>query len=132
MSDRSGRSEFGPDQHYHSRDPQQKADFAALRDVVIAKEQAVQHEEPERRYRDQKSGQAGGNNSLGIGEREIAAHQQEDADDRHVKKFARRMEDAASGERAPGEHHDARDCKASGAHQGGRNVLDGDADAEIS
>ena len=98
---------------------------------MVAEQKAVQHQEPERRRSNQERSQPGGNNPLGIGECEIASHQEQNADDRHVKEFARRVADAASGECAPGEHDQAGNGEAGGAHQAGWNLLNRNADAEI-
>ena len=99
--------------------------------MVIAQEQAIEHKEPERRDCNQESSESSWNNALSVGEREIATHQEQDADHRHVEQFARRMEDATSGQSAPAKHHHACDCEASGAHQCGRDVFDGNADAKV-
>jgi hypothetical protein len=99
---------------------------------MVTEQQAVEHQKPERGYRDQQRRDARRNYLLGIGERQIATHQQQNADGCEMAEFERRETDASSGERAVGEHRNSGNQKAHGAHHARRNLLDGDADAEIS
>ncbi len=66
---------------------------------MVAEQQAIEHQKPERRNRRQQRRQASGNDPLRVGEREIAAHQQQNTDSRQMAELARRKTDAASGER---------------------------------
>ena len=68
---------------------------------------------------------------LRIGEREVAAHEQQHAYHCHLSQLVRRVENLAAPQPAEGEHEDACDQEAYAAHQGGRNVLDRDVNAEI-
>ena len=122
----------GPDEHDHSGDSDGQPELAASRDVVVAEQQAVEHQKPERRNRNQQRRQASGNDPLRVGKREVAAHQKQNADRRQMAKLSRRKSNAASGERTVSEHDRARDQKTRGAHNGRRNMLHCDADAEIS
>ncbi len=97
----------------------------------MAEHQGIEHDEPQRNAGHQQSGQAAGNVLLGIGKREVAAHQQQVADDGELQQFFRAVADGFSANHAIAEHEDARDGEASGAHQGWRYVLDCDVDGEI-
>src|SRR5229473_5232181 len=132
MAKAIGMPKVGPDEHDHPGDPNRQANLAAPRDVVVAEQQAIEHQEPERRDRNQQRRQAGGNNSLRISKREIPAHQQQNADRRQMAKLARRKTNAPSGQRTVSEHHRARNQKARGTHDTRRNLLNRDADAKIS
>ena len=102
------RRKIGPDEHDHSGDPDRQPDLAPPRDVMIAQQQTVEHEKPQRRYRKQNT------------------------DRRQMAKLARRKTNAASSQRTVSEHHRARDQETRRAHDARRNLLDGDADAKIS
>src|SRR5579862_3230778 len=68
---------------------------------------------------------------LRIREREIAAHEQEYTHHCHPRELRRRVENLASAEATKRKHTDSGDHEPYAAHQGGRNMLDGDVDAEI-
>ena len=65
------------------------------------------------------------------GQREVAAHQEKNANGRHLGELLGGVEDAASAEREEGEHQAASDQEAGATHEGGRNLFDGDGDAEV-
>src|ERR1035437_783155 len=123
---------IGPDEHNHSGDSDGQPDLAAARDVMVAEQQGIERQKPERRDRNQQRRQAGGNDPLRVGKREVAAHQKQNADRRQMAKLSRRKSNAASGQRTVSEHNRARDQKTRRAHNGRRNMLHCDADAEIS
>ena len=127
-----GMSKIGPDEHDHPGNPDHQPELAAARDVMVAEQQAIEHQKPERRNRNQQRRQASGNDLLRVRKREIAAHQKQNADNREMAELACRKTNAASGQRAVGEHHHARNQEARGAHHARRNLLYRDADAQIS
>ena len=65
-----------------------------------------------------------------IGEREIAAHQQQHADGGHLSYLARSIQNFASGGRVDDEQ-DARNQKADAAHQRGGDFLHRNIDREV-
>src|ERR1039458_7583054 len=89
---------IGPDEHNHSGDSDGQPDLAAPRDVMVAEQQGIERQKPERRNRNQQRRQAGGNDPLGVGKREIAAHQEQNADRRQMAKLSRRKSNARSEE----------------------------------
>src|ERR1700676_590052 len=121
-----------PNEHDHPGDPDRQPNLAAPRDVMVAQQQAIEHQKPERRNRNQQRRETGGNDQLRIREREIAAHQKQNADGREMPKLARRKTNATSSQRAVSEHHRARDQEARGAHDARRNLLNRASDAQIS
>src|ERR1700688_2389242 len=127
-----GMSKIRPDEHDHPGDPDRQSDLAAPRDVMVAQQQAIEHQEPERRNRNQQRRETSGNDLLRIRKREIAAHQKQNADSREMPKLAGRKTNAASGQRAVSEHNRARDQEARGTHDARRNLLNRDANAQIS
>src|ERR1700675_4014746 len=124
-----GVPKIGPDEHDHPGDPDRQPDLAAPRDVMVAQQQAIEHQEPERRNRNQQRRETSGNDLLRIRKREIAAHQKQNADSREMSKLSRGKTNAASSQRAVSKHHRARDQEARGAHDARRNLLNRDANA---
>src|ERR1019366_1754248 len=127
-----GVAKVGQEEHAHSGDPDCQPDLAAPRDVMVAQQQAIEHQKPERRNRNQQRRQAGGNDLLRVRKREIAAHQKQNADSRQMAKLARRKTNAPPGQRTVSEHNRARNQEARGTHNARRNLLNRDADAKIS
>src|ERR1700730_623873 len=121
-----------PDEHDYPGDPDRQPDLAAPRDVMVAQQQAIEHQEPERRNRNQQRRETSGNDQLRIRKSEIAAHQKKNADSREMPKLAGGKTNAASGQRAVSEHNRARDQEARCTHDPRRNLLNRDANAQIS
>jgi hypothetical protein len=63
---------IGPDEHDYSGDPNRQPALAAPRDAMVAQQQAIEHQKPERRHRNQQRRQAGGDDPLGVRKREVA------------------------------------------------------------
>ena len=79
---------------------------------MVAEQQAIEHQKPERRNRNQQRGEASGNDLLRVRKREIAAHQKQNPDSREMAKLARGKTYAASGQRAVSEHDHARNQRS--------------------
>src|SRR5882762_851226 len=124
-----GMSKIGPDEHDHPGNPDSQPDLAAPRDVMVAQQQAIEHQKPERRNRNQQRRETSGNDPLRIRKREIAAHQKQNADRRQMPKLGRGKTNAASGQRTVSKHNRARDQEARGTHDARRNLLNRDANA---
>src|SRR5690348_3496153 len=98
----------------------------------MAQQQRVKHKKPQRYAGYDKCRKARWHNPLGIGEREVAAHQQKQSDNRKMRKLGAVVADAAPSDRTVSQHEYAGGGEAGGAHQCRRNVFDGDANAEVS
>ena len=68
---------------------------------------------------------------LRIGERKVAAHEQQHAYHCHLSQLGRLVENSAAPQSTKRKHEDACDQEAYAAHQGRRNVLDRNVNAEI-
>ena len=130
-AERGGMNQVGPDEDGDAGNSNDEADFAAAGNVMVAEQKAIEHEKPERTDGNEESGEAGGDDLLGEGKSEVASHEEQDADHGEMREFARRETDLTPGNSAIGEHDHAGDSEAGRAHEGGRNLLDGNADAEI-
>src|SRR5580658_2019489 len=69
---------------------------------------------------------------FGIGERKIAAHQQQNAHYRHFAQLTRVIANGSPAQPAECEHENARNQEADRTHKRRRNLFYGDVDAEIS
>ena len=56
---------------------------------MITEEKAVEDQEPERADGDEQSGEAGRDDALGVGEGEIASHEEKNTDDGEMGEMAR-------------------------------------------
>ncbi len=124
--------EIGPEQHQQAGDSQPQADFSSQCDVVIAQQQRVEHQKPERCHGDDQRRQAGRHMLLRVGESQVATHEQQHSDNRHPRQL-RRTSNESLRPRSPQNASMKTPAigEAYAAHQGGRNVLDCDVDAEI-
>src|ERR1700676_4551278 len=127
-----GMPKIRPNEHDHPGDPDRQPNLAAPRDVMVAQQQAIEHQKPERRNRNQQRRETSGNDLLRIRKRKITPHQKQNADRREMPKLAGRKTNAASSQRTVSEHHRARDQEARCTHDARRNLLNRDANAQIS
>ena len=94
-----------PDQDEQSNDAEHQSSFAASGNVVIAEEQGIEHQKPQRGDGDDQRSEARRNGKFRIGQREVAAHQQQQADHCSQRDLARRIENPAPGRGAHRQHH---------------------------
>ena len=94
-------------------------------------QQGIEHQKPQRGDGNDECGQARRDGEFRVRQREVAAHQEQQAYDCGQRNLLGRVENLPPGGGADGQHDRARDRKAHAAHQSGRNGLDGDIDAEI-
>ena len=98
---------------------------------MIAQEKRVEDEEPQGSNGDDEGGEAGRNRKLRVRQREVTAHQQEQADNCGARDLLGGVKDSAAGEGADCQHNDPSDRKAKPTHQCGRNGLHRDVDGKV-
>src|ERR1700691_2017205 len=69
--------------------------------------------------------------SFRVSQREIAAHEKQEADYGHLSQLAQVVADLSSTPTAKRQHEDSRNGKANAAHERGRDLLDCNVDGQV-